>query len=106
MATINVYQTDNRNLCFMRMSFLKKMGLEKEIVKKNYKKVYEREQKIENMKDLNSVLEDLFRELNINHPSDYKGRSLSVSDVVEININNSTLAYLCDDFGFKLLSNF
>ena len=33
-------------------------------------------------KDVNSVLEELFEIFNINHPEDFMGRSLSVSDVV------------------------
>ena len=50
--------------------------------------------------DIYKILDDIFRELNINHPSDYKGHSLSVSDIVEINGKY----YFCDDLGWKELN--
>ena len=41
--------------------------------------------------------------LNINHPSDYRGRSLSVSDVVEVYESDAVPQgfYFCDSVGFK-----
>ena len=48
-------------------------------------------------------LEDVFQKFNIDHPDGYKGRSLSVSDVVEI-IESDDLEpgfYFCDSVGFK-----
>ena len=50
--------------------------------------------------DIYKILDDIYRELNINHPSDYTGHSLSVSDI--ININDKY--YFCDDFGWKELN--
>ena len=48
-------------------------------------------------------LEDVFQMFNINHPEGYRGRSLSVSDVVEIveaeGVEPSF--YFCDSIGFK-----
>lgn len=43
-----------------------------------------------------AVLELLFREFNINHPTDYCGRSMSVSDLVEL----GDRFYYCDSCGF------
>ena len=43
-----------------------------------------------------NALENLFEIFNLRHPNDYKGRSLSVSDVVVI--NNKT--YYCDSIGW------
>lgn len=50
-------------------------------------------------------LENLYHELNVNHPKDYTTRSLSVSDVVVLDYfkdgEHSTYAYFVDSFGFK-----
>ena len=42
-------------------------------------------------------LEDIFYIFNMEHPAGYRGRSLSVSDVVEINGKH----YFCDSFGWE-----
>ena len=47
--------------------------------------------------DVMDILEELFTELNINHPIDYKGHSLSVSDIVVIDCHY----YYCDAYGWK-----
>jgi hypothetical protein len=47
--------------------------------------------------NLNYTLEKLFDIFNMSHPEDFKGRSMSVSDVVELDGK----MYYCDDFGFK-----
>ena len=49
------------------------------------------------------VLEELFEMFNVNHPEDYKARSLSVSDVVAIVRKDVTRYYYCDSFGWKLI---
>ena len=46
-------------------------------------------------------LEDVYFIFNMNHPLDYKGRSLSVSDIVEENGHK----WYCDIIGWKLLLN-
>ena len=43
------------------------------------------------------ILEDLYYIFNVNHPKDYKGRSLSVSDIVKVDEQY----YYCDSFGWK-----
>ena len=48
-----------------------------------------------------TILEDLFTKFNLNHPDDYRGRSLSTSDVV---ILDKTI-YYCDSYGWKEVSN-
>lgn len=51
-------------------------------------------------------LEDVFRIFNIAHPLGYQGRSLSVSDVVEVKEAESIAPgfYFCDSFGFEKIS--
>lgn len=51
----------------------------------------------------NKVLEELFEMFNVNHPEDYKARSLSVSDVVAIVRKNVTRYYYCNSMGWKLI---
>ena len=48
-------------------------------------------------------LEDVFQKFNIDRPDGYKGRSLSVSDVVEITESDELESgfYFCDSVGFK-----
>lgn len=46
-------------------------------------------------------LEDVYFIFNMNHPLNYKGRSLSVSDIVEENGHK----WYCDIIGWKLLLN-
>ena len=48
-----------------------------------------------------AVLESLFTKFNIDHPADFKGHSLSVSDIVELDGK----FYYCDSFGFVELKN-
>ena len=43
--------------------------------------------------------DDLYRMFNLNHPEDFKGRSLSVSDVVEMPDGY----WYCDSFGWQEL---
>lgn len=48
------------------------------------------------------ALEDIFYIFNVRHPEDYCGRSLSVSDVVEVHgPEESSSFYFCDRFGFE-----
>ena len=44
--------------------------------------------------------EGLFTQLNLYHPSDYRTRSLSVSDVIVYDIDGKDLPLFCNSFGF------
>lgn len=48
-------------------------------------------------------LEDVYKMFNLEHPSDYRGRSLSVSDIVEVKSSENVEPgfYYCDSFGFQ-----
>ena len=47
-------------------------------------------------------VDELYNLFNLNHPRDYAGRSMSVSDVVEIKHEGCTSEfYFCDSIGFK-----
>lgn len=51
-------------------------------------------------------LEDIYMKFNIDHPEDFRGHSLSVSDVVVLNEGEKKRAYFCDSIGFKEIPNF
>lgn len=46
-------------------------------------------------------LEEIYRIFNMQHPKDFRGHSLSVSDVVEISDGQKSSFYFCDSVGFK-----
>ena len=51
-------------------------------------------------------LEDIYTRFNIDHPKDFKGHSLSVSDVVVLHQNGQDAAHYVDSFGYKSLPEF
>jgi len=100
MMNISVYQInderDENRIMFLSRDRIEKFQGTAEIDSKIYDKVYE---KTVDCKDL----EDVYTMLNLNHPEDYRGRSLSVSDIVGVT-GHDTVAdgfYFCDSFGFK-----
>lgn len=74
------------------------IGFRKEHYEKVYEGVYEHEVEEDLGRNLiYCVLDGLFHMFNVNHPADYKARSMSVSDVVVVNGR----AFYCDKFGWK-----
>lgn len=53
----------------------------------------------EDREEATDVLEDLWSELNTSHPYGFKGRSLSVGDIVDIDGNS----FYCDPVGWKVI---
>ena len=51
-------------------------------------------------------LEDIYTRFNIDHPKDFKGHSLSVSDVVVLHQNGQDAAHYVDSFGYKNVPEF
>ena len=56
--------------------------------------------------DGKTTLEDIYRTFNIDHPADFKGHSLSVSDVVVLHQAGKDTAHYCDSFGFQQVPEF
>ena len=52
------------------------------------------------------TLETIYRDLNVNHPEDYRGHSLSVSDVVVLREYGKDTAHYCDTIGFTEVPQF
>ena len=66
---------------------------------RDYEVVYEGVIKDSNVED---ALEELFMIFNTCWPADFKGHSMSVSDVVEL----EGVYYYCDHVGFKKITKF
>jgi len=97
---IRVYQInsdkDENRMMFMAYDRLELFQGSSEIDCKIYDKVYDKEVDCSN-------LEEVYTLLNIHRPADYEGRSLSVSDVVEVYESDAVPSgfYFCDSVGFK-----
>lgn len=53
-----------------------------------------------------ATLNDIYERFNIDHPKDYVGYSLSVSDVIVLIKDGERTAFMVDSFGFKELPDF
>ena len=51
-------------------------------------------------------LEDIYTRFNIDHPKDFKGHSLSVSDVVVLHQNGQDMAHYVDSSGYRQVPEF
>ncbi len=104
--TFEIYQIkggdETRDYRFEPYEGLQKHGLKLDF--KNYDKVYIGDISIlpANSGTIGAKLEAVFEKFNIDHPADFKGHSLSVSDVVVMDDK----AYYVDSFGFKPLEEF
>lgn len=103
MTEFSIYQInvdrDTANVCFIGMESLEKIKGTKEVNAAAYDRVYDGKM------DCIS-LENIYQKFNVDHPADYKGRSLSVSDVVEIRESDTLNPgfYFVDSIGFKPIS--
>lgn len=51
-------------------------------------------------------LNKLFEQFNVNHPADFKGHSLSVSDIIALKVGGTVSSHYVDRFDFKELPKF
>ena len=75
----------------------------------NYEKVYSGTVDNENAagkKSTGEILESLYEKFNLRHPADFRGHSLSVSDVVTLHDNGVVTAHYCDSYGFTQIPEF
>ena len=86
------------NYAFMNMSFIESHGMQ--IKKEDYKLVY--------VGELlgNTSLDDIFERFNIDRPKDFRGHSLSVSDIVVLNDGEKVTAHFVDSISFEQLDSF
>ena len=83
---------------FMNMNFIESHGIQ--IRKEDYELVYTAE------RTGNMSLGDIFEQFNINRPADFRGHSLSVSDVVVLNDNGHVTAHFVDSISFQEINSF
>ena len=57
-------------------------------------------------KDLGTMLEEMYTKFNNDHPADFRGHSLSVSDIVALRQNGIVSCHYVDSVGFKELPEF
>ncbi|MBQ9031103.1 MAG: DUF4316 domain-containing protein [Parasporobacterium sp.] len=57
-------------------------------------------------KDLGTMLEEMYTKFNIDHPADFRGHSLSVSDIVAIRQSGIVSCHYVDSIGFQELPEF
>ena len=93
---------EHRDLLFSNMKLIDKLKLN--IEQSHYDKVYSGS--ADNKSSAHEVLESLFVKFNLQFPSDYRARSMSVSDVVVLNDHGKKQAYFCDSFGFVEVPQF
>ena len=98
MISYTIFQIDSKgdgvkNLFLCRKDSLK-LGLPFPPDLNFYREVY-----TDTQDNLNP--EEVHRKFNFNHPADYRGRSLSVSDIIRYTLPSGKYLYLyCDEFGF------
>lgn len=89
---------DLHGIRFESYDYLQKNGINCDI--RNYDLVYS-----DDMRP-NETLESLFYKFNMEHPEDFKGHSLSVSDVVVVKERGKSTAHYVDSIGFKQVDRF
>lgn len=96
-----IYQlkkSEERTYQFMGMREASRFGFE--IHGEDYELIYS------DRLGMEDTLNSLYEKFNINHPQDFTGHSLSVSDVVVMRKNGESKAYYVDSFGFTELPEF
>lgn len=90
-----------------KMAFQSSIGLERRGLVpeyKCYKAVYS--DVLLGGKDTMDVLEEIYMDFNIHSPSNFRGHSLSVSDIVAIKRNGVVRCFYVDSVGFTALPDF
>ena len=95
---------ENRDIRFMDSSYLEKKGIEPN--RDNYTLVYSFPVLPQALQNKSAFLEQVFEKFNTDHPKDFAGHSLSVSDVVVIQQNGELSAHYVDRAGFTELASF
>ena len=98
------------HLRFEGIESLKRMGITKnnfDVIKpENYELIYVGELSELQEQTQGETLEAIYEQSNIAHPEDYRGHSLSVSDIVVLHQNGKNSAHFVDSFGFTRLPDF
>ena len=93
---------DTARLHFMNYEYLEKKGLS--VQKKNYAAVYAGN--LDRRGDTQDRLNELYETFNIRRPEDFRGHSLSVSDIIALKQHGVISCYYVDTVGFKEVPDF
>lgn len=93
--TCRIYQTSRREWTFESWHWAMIHGFDQNAYRKVHEMPVSRD----------TTAEDIYRMLNLDHPDGYRGRSLSVSDVIVFVDEDGDEALYCDSIGFKYLSH-
>ena len=98
----SIYQLkDDDSLHYIRFEGLTRLHKEgNEVERDNYNLVYEAGLKP------GTSLDDLYYEFNMQHPKDFRGHSMSVSDIVVLHKGDEEKAFYVDTFGFTEVPEF
>lgn len=102
MKNFQIYQVDMSLPTGARIMFHSYETIQKEgtqLSLDDYKQVYEGEFE-ENTDSRLPIQEQIYLMFNITHPKDFKGHSLSMSDIISVDGKY----YFCDSFGFREIS--
>ena len=95
---IAIYQIDpdrdENNVVFLNYENLERFQGPAALRSEIYDKVFEGEVEC-------GTLEEVYQMFNLDHPDGYRGRSLSVSDVVEVVGEEKSTFHFCDSIGFR-----
>lgn len=102
-AILQLRRTDDTVMeRFESLASLNRMGKEPEL--DHYEVVYAAD--LPPYKDQSMMLEGLYEKFNLDHPSDFRGHSLSVSDIVAIKTDGMVSSHYVDSIGFAELPGF
>ena len=93
---------DTARLRYMNSEYLEKKGLSAR--RENYAAVYAGS--LDRRGDTQDKLNELYETFNIRRPEDFRGHSLSVSDIVALKQNGVVSCHYVDSWGFKELPGF
>lgn len=100
--SFDIYQLKNSEsthaIRFEGLDFLEKYGMKVE--RNNYNLIYQAPL------GQSETLDSIYEKFNLRHPADFRGHSLSVSDIVVFHKEGKDTAYYVDSFGFKEIPEF
>lgn len=103
MTKVSIYQvrtdiSERHDISFMSFDYvLHTIPNLKHDLKSYYDKIYEYEADLGNKSD-ESALDEIFIKFNTARPSDFKGHSMSTSDIV---VFDDTRMWYCDSYGWQ-----
>ena len=100
----SIYQLNEKAPRMFSFNEYEKIQSSISIAELPYDKVYDAEL-TEDMSLEDMSLEDIFRIFNIDHPDDFKGHSLSVSDIFVLEQSGKKTAYYVEPIGFRDITN-